>query len=102
MNPPYQARFTVAINRPRRWAGENSDIIGQPTEYSAPIATPIKNRMTINASAELVKNWASEATTNREMSIMNKGLRPHLSDAQPPNGEPIKIPNNAIDATRPI
>ena len=42
-----------------------------------------------------------EAATNSEMSIMNNGLRPHLSAAQPPNGEPIAMPSRAIAATTP-
>ena len=32
---------------------------------------------------------------------MNSGLRPNLSAAQPPSGEPIKMPNSADAAIRP-
>ena len=102
MNPAYQARTVVAIRRPRSSLGANSDISGQPTEYSAPIAIPINSRTTSSISNEPTKNCSIDATTNSAMSIMNNGLRPHLSPAHPPSGEPIRIPNSAIDATRPI
>ena len=101
MNPPYQARTVVAIRRPRRWAGANSDISGQPTEYSAPIATPINSRTTNSVSNEPTKNCSTDPTRNSAMSIMNNGLRPHLSPAHPPSGEPIRMPNSAADVTRP-
>ena len=91
----------MAIRRPRSSLGANSDISGQPTEYSAPIAIPINSRTTSSISNEPTKNCSIDATTNSAMSIMNNGLRPHLSPAHPPSGEPIRIPNSAIDATRP-
>ena len=90
----------MAIRRPRSSLGANSDISGQPTEYSAPIAIPINSRTTSSISNEPMKNCNIDPSTNSAMSIMNNGLRPHLSPAHPPSGEPIRIPNSAIDATR--
>src|SRR5262245_58327686 len=56
MNPTYQAINVTPISRPRSRAGANSDKSGQPTEYSAPIATPINSRATNSCQAESTKN----------------------------------------------
>ena len=89
----------MAIRRPRSSLGANSDISGQPTEYSAPIAIPINSRTTNSISNEPVKNCSIDPTTNSAMSIMNNGLRPHLSPAHPPSGEPIRT--RTAPSTRP-
>jgi hypothetical protein len=89
------------MSRPRRRAGENSAMRGQPTAYSVPIAMPISNRTTRSSTGESTKNCIPEATANSPMSNMKIGLRPNLSAAQPPSGEPIRIPIRAAAAISP-
>ena len=101
MKPTYQATSLRASSRPRIRAGANSLISGQPTEYSAPIATPISSRTRNSCQAESTKNCAAEARRNSAMSAMNSGLRPNLSDSQPPIGDPMKMPSSAAAAIRP-
>ena len=64
MKPPYQAITVAAISLPRRWAGANSAISGQPTEYSVPIATPISSRTTNSSAGESTKNCMADAIAN--------------------------------------
>ena len=57
-----------AYQPPRSRAGENSDISGQPTAYSAPIATPINSRTKNSCQAESTKN-CSDRTDNEERHV---------------------------------
>ena len=68
MNPTYQATSVTQISRPRSRAGANSDISGQPTEYSTPIAMPISSRTKNSCQAESTKNCRTEPTQNSAMS----------------------------------
>jgi hypothetical protein len=101
MNPTYQPTSLSTSSVPRSRAGANSDISGQPTEYSAPIAMPISSRTRNSCKGESTKNCIADATTNNPMSTMNIGLRPNLSAAQPPSGEPMKMPSSADAAMSP-
>ncbi|MNH44611.1 hypothetical protein D3C79_1068200 [compost metagenome] len=55
----------------------------------------------MSSTGESTKNCIPDAMANRPMSNIKIGLRPHLSAAQPPIGEPIRMPIRAAAAIRP-
>ena len=71
MKPTYQATSVSPISRPRSRAGANSDISGQPTEYSAPIAMPISSRTKNSCQAESTKN-CSDRTDEEQRHVRHE------------------------------
>ena len=64
---------------PRSRAGANSDSIGAPIEYSAPMAMPSRNRRMARDTPPVTKAWATPMTMKEMMSTMNIFWRPNLS-----------------------
>jgi hypothetical protein len=77
--PTYQQTWIAAPRRPRTSGSANSESIGGPIAYSAPITTPSSTRTTNSCWTSATKACASPSTTKAMMSMRNIRRRPKRS-----------------------
>ena len=86
---------------PRSRAGTNSESIGAPIEYSAPMAIPKRNLRIPRETPPIAKACPTPITMKAIMSTRNILRRPNLSVRKPKSGAPMKMPSRLAAPTSP-
>ena len=87
--------------RPRISAGLTSAIYMGDKAEATPMPTPPINRAILNKVKSLNRPVAIAETVNSIAASISKGLRPHLSAAEPATIAPIRQPTRAVDIAMP-
>ncbi len=90
--PPYQEACRLASRVPRPALGTNSASIVCPMAYSAPMASPSRNRRTRSSTLLSTTPCRAPMRTNASRSKMKILRRPNRSVRYPKMGPPKKIP----------